>query len=79
MPAQALDTLGIAHNLESAGIERAHAEAIATQFNGIASGQITRADLEPLATRAEVNAVKWVMGVQAALLLAISARLFGLF
>ena len=38
-------------------------------------GRPTRADLEPLATKAEM---RWMFGFQAALIVAMAARLFGL-
>lgn len=36
---------------------------------------MTRADLEPLATKAEM---RWMFGFQAALILAMAAKLFGI-
>lgn len=68
MTANAFDAFSAARALESAGVERAQAEAIAAQT-------VTRADIEPLATKAEM---RWMFGFQAALILAMAARLFGL-
>ena len=57
---------------ESAGVEREQAEAIASVIGAQA---VTRADLEPLATKAEM---RWMFGFQAALILAMAAKLFGI-
>ena len=70
--ANAFDAFSAARALESAGVERAQAEAIA---GAIAAQTVTRADIEPLATKAEM---RWMFGFQAALILAMAARLFGL-
>ena len=81
MPATAptaFDAFGAARALEAAGVERAQAEAIA---GAVAAQSVTRSDLETLATKGEVAAlrseVRWMLGFHAALTLAIAARLFG--
>jgi len=68
------DTFDAARALEVAGVERRQAEAIA---GAIGAQNITRADLEPLATKAELNALRseitvfrWVVGIQSAITLA---------
>ena len=52
MTASAFDTFKAARALESAGVEREQAEAVASVIGARA---ITRADLEPLATKAEMR------------------------
>ena len=61
------DTFSAARALESAGIERAQAEAIA---GAIGTQTVTRSDLEPLATKAELRILQWVVGIQSAITLA---------
>ena len=68
------DTFNAARALESAGVERSQAEAIA---GAIGAQTVTRADLEPLATKAEVAALKseiavlrWAVGINAAVTVA---------
>ena len=61
------DTFSAARALESAGIERDQAEAIA---GAIGAQAVTRADLEPLATKAELRVLQWVVGIQSAVSLA---------
>ena len=61
MTASTFDAFKAARALESAGVEREQA--------------VTRADLEPLATKAEM---RWMFGFQAALILAMAAKLFGI-
>ena len=84
MTATTFDALTAARALEAAGIERAQAEAIAKTMRDAAT-----ADRDELATKADLAAVKadltalrsevrWMFGFQAALILAIAAKLFGL-
>ena len=49
------------------GVERDQAEAIA---GAVAAQAFTRADLEPLATKAEFRTLQWVVGIQSAITLA---------
>ena len=75
---QITDTLTIAHELQEAGIEQQQAEAIA---KAIGQGQdhdylATKADLEPLATKAELYRALWLQGVGIVALLTALARLF---
>ena len=72
MSADTFDAFSAARALEAAGVERGQAEAIA---GAIAAQTVTRADLEPLATKAEM---RWMFSFQAALILAIAAKLFGI-
>ena len=61
MTASTFDTFSVARALESAGVERDQAEAIA---GAIGAQAVTRADLEPLATKAELRILQWVVGIQ---------------
>ena len=67
MNASTYDSFSAARALESAGVERGQAEAIA---GPIATQTVTRADLEPLATKAELRILQWVVGIQSAVTLA---------
>ena len=67
MNASTFDTFSAARALESAGVERTQAEAIA---GAISAQTVTRADLEPLATKAELRILQWVVGIQSAVTLA---------
>ena len=86
MSAATFDAFGAARALEAAGVEPRQAEAIAS---AIAAQTVTRADLEPLATKADLNAsiasvraelgtIRWIVGLIAAFLFAIGLRVFGL-
>ena len=79
MPASTFDTLAATRALEAAGVERAQAEAHAEQLRAAAG-----ADLDQLATKADLTRIrdqmamfKWAMTFQAALIVAMAARLFG--
>ena len=72
MPASTFDAFSAARALEAAGVERRQAEAIAA---AVAAQTITRPDLDPLATKAEM---RWKFGFQAALIFAMAAKLFGI-
>ena len=86
MPATSFNPLAVARDLETAGMDRRQAEAIAEGMRQAASADradlATRADLEPLATKAELatlrSEMRWMLGFQAALILAIAAKLFGI-
>jgi len=80
MAASTFDTLAAARALEAAGVDRKQAEARAEQLRAAAG-----ADLESLATKADLAVItaklgilQWVMAFQAALILAIAGRLFGI-
>ena len=81
MTATSFNPLTAARDLEAAGIERQQAEAIASQLRDAAT-----AEREDLVTKTVLtNAIaglrsdmRWMFGFQAALILAIAARLFGL-
>ena len=82
MNAATFDAFSAARALEAAGVEPRQAEAIAS---AIAAQAVTRADLEPLATkadlasvRAELGTIQWTAGLIAAFLFAIGLRVFGL-
>ena len=79
MAASTFDTLAATRALEAAGVDRQQAEAHAEQLRAAAG-----ADLDQLATKSDlavINAklgiVQWVTAFQAALVLAMAARLFG--
>ena len=88
MSAATFDTLSAARALEAAGIERKQAEAIAEGMRRAVSadrGELaTKADLADLraATRADLETLRselrWMLAFQAALILAIAAKLFGI-
>ena len=81
MTATSFNPLAAARDLEAAGLERQQAEAIASQLRDAAT-----AEREDLVTKTDLaNAIgslrsemRWMFGFQAALILAIAARLFGL-
>jgi len=83
MTATTFNPLAAARDLEAAGIERRQAEAIAEGMREAADAAAnadradlaTKADLADLATKAEM---RWMFGFQAALILAIAAKLFGI-
>ena len=79
MAATPFDTLTAAQDLEAAGIERKHAEAIAKVVNHGDKRAATKADLDTVATalRSEIRSVssristlQWVVGIQSAFTLA---------
>ena len=75
-----LDTHAAIRALETAGIERKHAEAIVSTIARADEQTATKGDLASVkadlaALRSEV---RWMFGFQAALILAIAARLFGI-
>ena len=61
------DTFDAARALESAGVERTQAEAIAS---AIGVQAVTRADFEPLATKSELRILEWAVGINAAVTIA---------
>jgi len=70
MPSTSFDTLTAALDLESAGVERPQAEAIAAQLRAAASAArdelATKAALAALANRfveREIRLVKWALGL----------------
>ena len=86
MNTSTFDAFSAARALEAAGVEPRQAEAIAS---AAAAQTVTRADLEPLATKADLNAavasvraalgtIRWTIGLIAAFLFAIGLRVFGL-
>ena len=77
MTASAFDPLAAVQALEAAGIDRRHAEAHAAQLRAVAN-----ADLERLATRADLDSLRrelrYGMGIMSAINLVILGRLFGI-
>ena len=65
--APAFDTFSAVRAREAVGVERDQTEAIA---GTVAAQAFTRADLEPLATKAELRTLQWVVGIQSAITLA---------
>jgi len=80
MRSSTFDALTAARELEAAGVERAHAEAIADQPRTAAGADLdqlaTKGDLAEL--RAELRMMRWAISFLAALMLAVAARLFGI-
>ena len=78
MPAFAFDTLKAARALTAAGAKEPLAEAIVTTMNdAVTEGVATKADVAEL--KAEISAVKWVLGFVAAVQMLMAGRLFGAF
>ena len=92
MTATTFNPLATAHELEAAGIERRQAEAIAEGMRQAADAA-AGADRADLATKADLAAVRadlyreigalrsemrWMFGFQAAIILAMAAKLFGI-
>ena len=73
MTATSFDTLAATRDLEAAGLDRAHAEAIAAALKRAAI-----ADPDRLATRTDVRWIVTILGFQSAFIIAIAARLFGI-
>ena len=90
MPATSFNPLATARTLEAAGIERHQAEAIAEGMRDAADAAAsaergdlaTKADLAGFATKADLAALRsemrWMFSGQAALILAMTAKLFGI-
>ena len=79
MTVAAFDTHAAVTALREAGIDEAHAAAIVSTVRDARTDHAdlaTRADLDR-ATGALRSEVRWTFGFQAALILAIAARLFG--
>ena len=72
MTTTAFDTLATAQDLEAAGIERGHAEAIAKAINHGDERAATKADLDTAVAgvRSELGIIRWVIGIQSAVTLA---------
>ena len=74
------DTLAAARALEAAGVDRKQAEAHAEQLRAAAGADLdqpaTKTDLAVITVK--LGFVQWVMAFQAALILAMAARLFGI-
>ena len=90
MTATAFNPLATARTLEAAGIERRQAEAIAEGMRDAADAAAsaergdlaTKTDLAGFATKADLAALRsemrWMFSFQAALILAMAAKLFGI-
>ena len=74
MPATSFDPLEVARELKAAGIDGPHAEAIADAMRKAAT-----ADHDELATKAGLAALRVEIRIIGALVLAIAAKLFGVF
>lgn len=91
MSASAFDTLTAARDLESAGLDKRHAEAIVAAIRSGQGDLATKSDIAAVksdivavksdiaAVRSEMSIIRWVLGVQAAVALAtfgiVAARL----
>ena len=73
--APAFDTLTTARDLEAAGLERRQAEAVASAIGNAGGHVATKADLEHLATRADLYRALWI---QAGAIVAAIAALAGI-
>ncbi|MCY3730560.1 MAG: hypothetical protein OXF98_04395 [Rhodospirillaceae bacterium] len=71
--AAAFDTLSAAKELQAAGFEQAQAEAVAKIMRAGQGDLATKDDIG--AVRSELAAMKWVLGLLAALNVAILVRL----
>ena len=72
----AFDTLAYARKLKAAGVDGAQAEAHAEAIrDSLMQGLATKADIREL--RADIVAIKWVLGFLSIFVLAMAARLFG--
>ena len=72
--AAAFDTLSAAKELQAAGFEQAQAEAVAKIIRAGQGGDLATKD-DIGAVRSELAAMKWVLGLLAALNVAILVRL----
>ena len=72
MTATTFNPLEAAQDLEAAGIERKHAEAIAKAINHGDERAATKADLDTAiaGVRSELATIRWVVGIQSAITLA---------
>ena len=61
---QAFDTLDTSRQLEQAGMDRQHAEAIATAIRNGHGQLATKSDIEKLDTRLSIQ--QWIIGIVAA-------------
>ena len=75
--AAAFDTLSAAKQLQAAGFDQAQAEAVASVVRAGQGGLATKNDIDAVRTelRTELTAIKWVLGLVAALNVAILVRL----
>ena len=80
MTASTFDTLAATRALEAAGVDRQQAEAHAERLRAAAG-----VDLDQLATKADLavigaklGIIQWGMAFQAAIIVAMAARLFGI-
>ena len=85
MNTSTFDALTATRKLEAAGVERHQAEAIAEGMRAAAADRAdlaTKADLAAFATKADLAALRsemrWMLGFQAALILAVAAKLSGI-
>ena len=80
MAASTFDTLAATRALEAVGVDRQQAEAHAEQLRAAAGTDLDQlainADLAVIS--AKLGVVQWVMAFQAALIVAMAARLFGI-
>lgn len=80
---QAFDALKAAEAMARAGVEESHAKVIVATVRDSRSGLATATDLRNEIAgleerlKAEIGAIKWVLGMLAVLVPAITGRLFG--
>ena len=78
--AVAFDTLAYARKLKAAGVDGAQAEAHAEAMrDALTQGLATKGDIRELKAelKADIIAIKWVLGFLSIFVLAMAARLFG--
>ena len=73
MTATSFNHLEAARALENAGFTRDQAEAAARAMR-----QAAVADRQDLATKTDIAAIKWILAVQSAFILAVVAKVFSL-
>ncbi|MDE0046513.1 MAG: DUF1640 domain-containing protein [bacterium] len=83
----AFDTLAAARDLESAGMDRAHAEAVAGAIRAGQGELATRGDLDALRTatqadlaavRGDITGLRWIVGINIAISLATLAAVLAM-
>ena len=81
MASTTFDTLQAAHDLESAGVKRAEAEAIALAIHKGQGELATKGDISSV--KGDISSLRWIVGIQSAITLAtfaavlwLAARLF---
>ena len=72
----AFDTLAAAQQMEDAGMDRKHAEAVATSIRSGQGELATKADIT--AIRSDITGIRWIIGVNLAISLATLAAVLAI-